>query len=507
MKIEIDLNELEAGKPHWMSEEKTPERIRARARERWFAEREEGKKPKSKTAKDFNPYHEPGGSPEGGRFASGPGGGGGEPETYERGGGGGVTKSKAVPDLPPEKRKDTRYEITADAIKAQFPQGKNVLVRRVAENISELSAKVVRRELNQDKITFRNHDERTDDYLASLLAVEMKDELKNSNKSSTWYDDDIEEAMRIATKHWPEVATDPDHKFAIVASLAISSQGATPVNSAIMTRQVYERWLASGSNANERRFPTDIPVSEQNVPDNFQKLNDLLDKGMTLSEISEMFDTTHTVKEWEELGYTIPGLGVDDVAYGSAILGPKIGQGFYQNLSGNFEPLTMDLWFMRGWGRLTNTLIEDIKGWDKTKARVQQSLTDAGFSSTDDEEELYIIADGEKRAYEREFKEFRKTSSTGMPYKSELVYASERYLQNYGGTIYEAPRGVEERRWMIDVFDRARAKLAAEGIKLTQAAAQATWWTPEQRLYKYLGSKVKHLGEGYAKGFKTALGA
>ena len=32
--------------------------------------------PEPKRAKDFNPYHEPGGSPEGGRFASGPGGGG-----------------------------------------------------------------------------------------------------------------------------------------------------------------------------------------------------------------------------------------------------------------------------------------------------------------------------------------------------------------------------------------------------------------------------------------------
>ena len=45
-------------------------------------------------AKDYNPYHEPGGTPEGGRFARGPGGGSGEPETYERGGGGGPSKSK-----------------------------------------------------------------------------------------------------------------------------------------------------------------------------------------------------------------------------------------------------------------------------------------------------------------------------------------------------------------------------------------------------------------------------
>ena len=43
-------------------------------------------KPEPKRAKDFNPYHEPGGSPEGGRFAraGAGGGGGGEPETGTR---------------------------------------------------------------------------------------------------------------------------------------------------------------------------------------------------------------------------------------------------------------------------------------------------------------------------------------------------------------------------------------------------------------------------------------
>ena len=38
------------------------------------------------------------------------------------------------------------------------------------------------------------------------------------------------------------------------------------------------------------------------------------------------------------------------VAY---ILGPKIGNGFYQNLRGNYDPLTMDRWWMRFANRIT----------------------------------------------------------------------------------------------------------------------------------------------------------
>ena len=37
------------------------------------------------------------------------------------------------------------------------------------------------------------------------------------------------------------------------------------------------------------------------------------------------------------------GFGVDGKVYGSAMFGPKIGNGFFQNLIGNYEPLTQDL--------------------------------------------------------------------------------------------------------------------------------------------------------------------
>ena len=52
---------------------------------------------------------------------------------------------------------------------------------------------------------------------------------------------------------------------------------------------------------------------------------------------------------------------MDTDTHGSAIFGPKIGGGFYQNLMGNFHPVTQDLWFMRTFGRLAGTLRDTAK--------------------------------------------------------------------------------------------------------------------------------------------------
>ena len=45
------------------------------------------------------------------------------------------------------------------------------------------------------------------------------------------------------------------------------------------------------------------------------------------------------------------------MVYGAAIMGPKIGNGFFANLYGNYDQLTLDRWAMRTWGRMTGTLV------------------------------------------------------------------------------------------------------------------------------------------------------
>ena len=49
---------------------------------------------------------------------------------------------------------------------------------------------------------------------------------------------------------------------------------------------------------------------------------------------------------------------MDDAVKGSAVFGPKIGQGFFQNLKGNYDPVTIDLWLRRTFGRLTGRSVD-----------------------------------------------------------------------------------------------------------------------------------------------------
>lgn len=82
-----------------------------------------------------------------------------------------------------------------------------------------------------------------------------------------------------------------------------------------------------------------------------------------LAPIGEFLSSDYTVKQLEQViaefndefntNITVPSSeGKAVVVKGSYIMGPKIGQGFYQNLTGNFDPLTTDIWWMRMWNRM-----------------------------------------------------------------------------------------------------------------------------------------------------------
>ncbi|MFN9960753.1 MAG: hypothetical protein ACK55I_47330, partial [bacterium] len=75
-----------------------------------------------------------------------------------------------------------------------------------------------------------------------------------------------------------------------------------------------------------------------------------------LDTVTKFLQTEFFAKELRDAGFEVGGELGDEMVTGSSIFGPKIGFGFYSNLSGNFEPVTMDMWFMRTIGRLTGKL-------------------------------------------------------------------------------------------------------------------------------------------------------
>jgi hypothetical protein len=395
------------------------------------------------------------------------------------------------------------HRLTSDSIIQEAPAYKpnSRKVPEVARDLNERAGKILQEQLGVERITVETHDDRTDDYLAGVIAAELKSGLRNGHSSATWYSDTMKEAMKIAESIHPEIKTDTGKRWAFIASLAITSQGEVVDSNARLTEQVYKHFNETG------KFPTDLKVAKPSINKNFEKLNDLITKG-SVEEAREFLNEEFTVRELKQMGYRMGKMNMDDRVYGSAILGPKIGEGFYQNLHGNFKPLTMDMWFMRSWGRITNSGV-GAKGEvpEETRERLEKALRADGRPVPRTNEKLAVVSREIFKQHERDYAKYRDEYKSGEREKSELVHAAERFHLRYDNGMIEAPRGGTDRNWMISVFSNALGKLAAQGINLTPAGAQATWWTPEKALYERLGARVREVETDYAKTLRKIAAA
>ena len=231
--------------------------------------------------------------------------------------------------------------------------------------------------------------------------------------------------------------------------------------------------------------------------------------------ISEFLSTDFSVgelKEWaaqfnEQHGtdLSLPSHeGVNVEVKGSYILGAKIGQGFYQNLRGNFDPLTMDIWWMRMWNRLIGSPYENAKNLDDGRARIgglmkgatgleqkliNQTLKERSETRTmlknDQDRFDDFIVDLDKR-YQRFYKQYKKDNGVNHD-KPELFKATGTQVRNMTPQLQATPRNASERQYMRDVVNAAREKLASVGYDINTADFQALMWYPEKQLFRHLG--------------------
>jgi hypothetical protein len=330
--------------------------------------------------------------------------------------------------------------------------------------------------------------------LSRAIASEIKAEMeRGGNTAHNWYTTAIDEAMNHAAAIWPELATDPHARMGFTSALSIASQGETVASNVRLAEKIYEEFRQTG------RFPTNVKA--KNGPamnENFDKLNNLLDT-MGPEQMRDFLHREMTVKDLANMGHDIGGENMGTKVYGSAILGPKIGQGFFQNLNGNYNPVTMDLWFMRAMGRLTGKLVGGPM--EKPTLRFQNALKDEGGRAWKDPQKLTTLAEDIMAKHEKDFKVNRDLYDSKERTKSELTKAADRYLFNQSG-INETPKGGGHRDWMRGLVHRARDLLREEGHDLTPADLQAIWWYPEKRLYSKLGGRDS---EGINTDYATVL--
>jgi hypothetical protein len=94
--------------------------------------------------------------------------------------------------------------------------------------------------------------------------------------------------------------------------------------------------------------------------------------------------------------------------------GPKVGGGFYQNLNGNYDPVTMDMWMMRTWGRLTGELVgAESEVQAKQLAGLTAALKAEGKSAPRSPERMRALADQIVDAHVKDFAKNRALYDSG----------------------------------------------------------------------------------------------
>lgn len=445
------------------------------------------------------------------------------PETQERmqdiaggfGGGGIAGRTKAVgpaarmiQPTPEHIERLSVNKIMDPATPAPF-EVRTRNVRDIAKGLHDRGSQVLKdMGIKEGKITHETRTPETDAMMARTLASEAKEELRRGGKAADWYTKSVEDAVKEASKIFPEIATDAGARTAFKAAKAITSQGETVPSNVRLTNQVYSYFRKNG------RFPTNIKADKQKyINNNFKKLNALIKHLGNMDEVSKFMEKEFTVRDlvkaMQKAGIK-GGVGslkfpVDYKVYGSSILGPKIGHGFFQNLIGNYNPVTTDLWLMRTWGRLTGTLSGFPGAVDKAQARLEAALKAAGEKVPGNLRALVKRAEQITDAHEKDFKVNRELYDTGERIKSELTKAAERLQQNLSG-IKETPSSGGERVWIAQVVDQARKMLEEEGIKVTNADLQAILWYPEKKLYERLGGRESEgINVNYAQAWRNFI--
>ena len=322
------------------------------------------------------------------------------------------------------------------------------------------------------------YDDAALDTLSTRMADEAVAALKKEGNASDWYNSKIAEMNNVLQKLHPELQSGTTEEGIFKAGLALTSNGATVDYNLKAAEHVYTVFKASG------KFPKDLKSLEAAIggfgPEGptlvkqFARANDMITE-MGADKFVEFLNTKFTVKELTQLGFKLSGEAVNFETYGSAIFGPKIGGGFYQNLRGNFNPVTFDRWWMASWGRWTGQPLLKTTG----KARADQLNRFRAASGKKYKDPQTAIA-----AAKKVYATYRKNN---FQPRTELNQSAQRLAEGATDKMREQPAGPSERTFMRNVTYATVEKLKSMGYNLTPADLQATVWYPEKELHGFYG--------------------
>jgi hypothetical protein len=275
--------------------------------------------------------------------------------------------------------------------------------------------------------------------------------------------------------------------------MAITSNGQKVSLNARLTNDYYQLFKDTG------KFPVAGSGKEAKaMKDSFVTANAVIDE-RGFDGFVDLLHQDFSVRELKQAGFDVGGENMDTMVKGSAIFGPKIGQGFMQNLFGNYNPATFDRWWQRTFGRHAGTLIEpEGKIGDQILA-FTDALEDTpaeAFGALGITKQQALSAPEEAAMLIN-----NNFAKGGHKVKSEVNNAA-RNLAKSLTSVVDSPAGGGQRNFMREVITQVRDNLRGEGIMVDTADVQALLWYAEKDLYARMGARTDTTRVDYATVWK-----
>ena len=356
------------------------------------------------------------------------------------------------------------------------------------------------------------------DLLSQIFFEQAVFALERDGNAIGWYDSKLKAAKRIMRLVDPRIMRTRDSEALFDFVLSVTSNGQAVIDNFGIATDIFRFHAKKG------RFPETFEEFQKGGERNDAmlqafKFHNAWQKSGQNQSIVDFLSDDYTVKELDEfakkfneqLGYEamkVPSAeGVNVAVKGSYVLGPKIGQGFYQNLRGNYNPLTTDIWWMRFWNRAIgrpfknalndkdrNERRKEIKELMQKSSGLPRKLTNDVLKGNDQSRrEIYrdpelldsFIQDLEAR-YQKYYKEYKKEKGVNHV-KPELFKKTGTYVKNMEPQLQADPKNASERIYIREVVEATKERLAEAGFDITTADFQALMWYPEKQLFRKLG--------------------
>jgi len=390
--------------------------------------------------------------------------------------------------------------------------------------------------------------------VARIMAAEGEAALLSSSDALGWYDTTLKLAKKTLFPVYPEVSPtrpdgtdnplhDPASEHAFDYATAVTSNGLSVIDNYLLAARQYDAW----KNSQDGKFPLSSSGKQgQSMIKAWEFWNALTNLGYDSNQIAELLTTqvkkgdlgrmmteVFGVDRVKDLPFKIDGKELASETVGVAyVIGPKIGNGFYQNLRGNFDPLTMDRWWMRFANRITGNPIEvyNEETLQKNKddffnlmsnpdqlSEMDRDLLATAMDeigvTTLEKSDIELLAPQIMKTWDKSFynkayndklnelsdqydfqisgsritgkdaSKVKKIAQDARPKSTPLARAGKLLAEKLVPSLQEDPRSASDRAAMRATTNRAREILREDGVDISNADFQALMWYAEKRIF------------------------